>query len=406
MEINRSAWSATPGEVVKVTWPEYGMREVVMRIGQVDYGKPGDHKVKVSLIEDIFSLATAQYTTPGGGKWQDPSRQPEPITNVQMFTAPTYVVGQYIEVESLKYPEVSPAIFAQAPNPDTYSFELLQSTSSGFEPVATLTPQARGTLSLPLQREAQTTLAGFGSLSVGEPPAVGCFIMIGSGAETAIEIAFISAFSTGVGYTIKRGCLDTVPRDWPAATPFWLFLPDGRFVHQVAFAAGSSISYKLLPQTSLGILDAALAPVVVNTVSARPHLPTRPANVKVANSLFGPVIVPSSSPVAVTWSNRNRLLEDAVVLGWTEATMAPESGQTTVVQVRDTEGTLITEHAGLSGTSFSLPIASFEDLATGVVRVISRRDGLDSLQGIEIQVSIEGRNGWGFDWGNNWGGGA
>jgi hypothetical protein len=64
----------------------------------------------------------------------------------------------------------------------------------------------------------------------------------------------------------------------------------------------------------------------------------------------------------------------------------------------------VTEHDSLSGTSFDVPIASFEDLAKGIVRVIARRDDLDSLQGMEIIVSLSDRIGYGFDYGNNYDG--
>jgi hypothetical protein len=408
MEIDRTAWNAVPGDVVKVTWPEYGMNQVVMRIGQVDYGKPGEQKVKVALLEDIFSLATSQYVAPGASLWVDPSSDPEPFANVQVLTAPAYMAARYVDLTTAPYPEVSPLVFAAAPNDDTYSFELLQrQPDNTFGNVATLTPQAFGRLTLPMAREAQTILAGFGALTYGESPAVGMFVLIGSGAETAHEIAYISAYSATVGYTLLRGCLDTVPREWPATTPIWLFEPEGNFLHKQIFAAGETAAYKLLSQTSLGILAESLAPVVNHTMSARLHLPNRPANVRVLGSLFGPVVLASGgTQVGVTWSNRNRLLEDSVVLGWTAATMAPETGQTTLIQVCNTEGVVVTEHADLTGTSFNIPLASFDDLATAIVRVRSRRDGLNSLQGIDIQVSIADRSGYSYDWGNNWGGGV
>jgi len=36
--VNRNAWDITPGSVVKMNWPKYGMDGVIMRVGQVDYG--------------------------------------------------------------------------------------------------------------------------------------------------------------------------------------------------------------------------------------------------------------------------------------------------------------------------------------------------------------------------------
>jgi hypothetical protein len=200
--------------------------------------------------------------------------------------------------------------------------------------------------------------------------------------------------------------LDTVPREWPAGTPVWFITPDANAIDPTLYGAGSTVKYKLLTRTSLGTLALADAPVVTRVLNERPHLPNRPANVQVEGDLWGPVILPdSTTEVTVTWANRNRLMEETQIRSWTEGNVAPEDGQTTVIQVVDQAGTVVTEHADLAGTTFDIPIASFGSLARGNVRVIARRDDLDSLQGMEITVVLGDQFGWGFDYGNNYGGG-
>lgn len=60
--------------------------------------------------------------------------------------------------------------------------------------------------------------------------------------------------------------------------------------------------------------------------------------------------------------------------------------------------------SGLTGTSFDLDIydytMQFEDLA---IQVMSERDGLESLQGVVIDLSLYIK-GYGSDWGYAWGG--
>jgi len=93
--------------------------------------------------------------------------------------------------------------------------------------------------------------------------------------------------------------------------------------------------------------------------------------------------------VVVTWSNRNRLTEDTVVLPWTGAAVTPETGQTTTVVVKNaTSGAVITTIDGLTGGTYNLLKTAFGSAEVGIVRVTSKRDGYESLQGHELLVRV------------------
>jgi hypothetical protein len=84
------------------------------------------------------------------------------------------------------------------------------------------------------------------------------------------------------------------------------------------------------------------------------------------------------SGTTVTWANRNRINETAQILGWSTATVAPEAGQTTTVEVLDGGGAVLRSFAGLTGTSYALAAA---DAAGGAaLRVSSQRGSYRSLQ--------------------------
>jgi hypothetical protein len=47
-----------------------GLDGVVMRVTSIDYGKPGDPTIKLSLIEDVFGLDVADYVAPPSTLWR------------------------------------------------------------------------------------------------------------------------------------------------------------------------------------------------------------------------------------------------------------------------------------------------------------------------------------------------
>ena len=67
MEADRSAWSLVPGNTIKVTSAEHDLDERIMRVLKVDYGRPGDAKIKLDVVEDLFGRQRANYATPGYG---------------------------------------------------------------------------------------------------------------------------------------------------------------------------------------------------------------------------------------------------------------------------------------------------------------------------------------------------
>jgi len=225
---------------------------------------------------------------------------------------------------------------------------------------------------------------------------VGGLVFIGGNAATdaEVEIAVITAI-TGSTCTLQRGCLDTVPREWSANTPAWFVnLTDG-VADPAIRSDGETVTYRLLPETSLGALDYEDAPDLTATLSGRPHYPNRPADVKVMGVGFTNGITEIDATavvdptIPVTWAIRDRSFEDSQILAWNAPSTSPEAGQTTTVEVRTEAGVLITAHTGLAGSSFDLPIASFGASRLAMVRVLSERDGLTSLQYHALRVRVD-----------------
>jgi hypothetical protein len=391
--VSRKFWQARPASVYKLTWPEHGLSQVVMRVVDIDYGRPGDDVIQLSLLEDVYGLDVGEYVEPPGTLWEDTSTPPLPVTLSQVVTMPAFFVQGAADVAT--YPQVLGGVLATTADADTLSYELWGEVTDNLGGVDWAALAEHGILGHAqlvgaLGVEAVSTGVTFTSLMGGEAPVAGVFLFIGDGTEAASEIALITA--TG---TLSRGVLDTIPHAWPAGTPVWLVASDSLIIDPTVRAAGEDVAYKLRTRTSLGLLALSATPILTGTLSERPWLPNRPANAKVDgigfNTVTTPVDMRGATDVPVTWANRNRLLEDGQVLAWTDGDVAPETGQTTTLTVLSADGlTTLTTHSGLTGTSFAIPIASFAGHGLARVRFSSERidaDGtFESLQAHEIFV--------------------
>lgn len=407
-EVDRTQWALRPASVLKLDWPEYGLVELVMRVTSIDYGKPGDPTIKLSLIEDVFGLDAGAYVEPPTSSWEDPSSAPAPLEHEAVFTMPLYFAANSTVaafVDSPEYPEVIAGVLGTTSNTDTFSWELwdevpLPDGTPEWTNLQTNNVIGYAELLTALDAEVSTTLgvADFDTAMGETGPSTGGFVLIGDGTEESSEIALITA--AGTGFTISRGVLDTVPRSWPIGTPVWFLDAATLFEDPLIRSAFEEVSYKFRTRTSQGLLSLAGAPLVEYTLTERPWLPNRPADVKAYGVAFsGPTdaidaIARPDPWVTVTWANRNRLTEDAQVLAWSDATTAPETDQTTTITVlAASDGvTVLDTHDGLTGTSFDVPDASFGSEPVVILRTSSERTDADgtfgSLQAFDHWVTV------------------
>ena len=411
VELNRQGWNILPGEVVTLTWSERGLNAVPMRVGPVDYGKPGDPKISVSLIEDIFAYATTEYDAPPTTGWEDDDVVPVPMAHSKVITVPSFFAANYLPqtvagLADIEYPEVVAGVLASSPNAVAYDIygERVGVDGTPYDSsLTTNTVAGWATLSVPLNRAATSEFVAFSGGMGGIEPGQGIFVFIGGDAvgDEDCEVALITE-AVGNSYTLKRGVLDTIPRIWDAGTPCY-FIDIGSSISDLLIRSDAeSLTYKLLSRTVGGILAVEDAPDLTATLNGRPHYPLRPANVKVNGDGVGPISILGVDPIPVTWSNRNRLMENSQVVYWDDANVSPEDGQTTTIEVVDAAGTLITSYTGLTGTSYDVPASGLAGSSLVTFRVKSVRDGFDSLQAYAITSFTQ--TGYGLQYGLNYGG--
>jgi hypothetical protein len=410
-DVDRAGWKMVPGDVVKVSWPEHGVTDLVMRVGGVRYGKPGDPRVRVNLLEDVFAMPENPYVTPPTTGWVDPSNAPAPMAQTSIGDASYYAIARLVgdaNVAALPYPQGYTRILMAQNDADTYEVNVLaEGADAGgnvdFRSIGTRVLSGRAVTSSALVAEVRSLLPGFTNYSGKVGPDTGFFVQIGGADDEDNEIALIE--SQGVdGPMLRRGVLDTIPRDWPAGTPIWFYNPAATVYDTTARAATQLARYKLLTRTSLGLLDPALAPIQAYTMGDRLHRPYRPANVRVNGVLF-----PTATSfwgvwtgLDFSWANRNRAGETSQILAWDDGSVTPEDGQTTRLTLRNSNGSLLYQQTGLTGTSHSVSINPW-DITGGSIEYTleAELDGLLSLQPVTGTLSFTG---YGFNYGRNYGG--
>lgn len=212
---SRDAWDLTPGAVIRLTYPEHGLDEVVFRVGSINYGKSKETSIRVTLTEDIFGYDPGNYVIPNGTAWVDTSQQPEPLLFEQITTLPFYMQNQITDVDE---GNALIAALGGTTQTDAYGFDLLVETaqtdgSLSYELAGLKAITGRAVLETDLAQEA-TTISSLPSGSVNTQALPGVFLFVGDGNEETQEIIYVRADTSNSGgnFILDRGMLDTTPK--------------------------------------------------------------------------------------------------------------------------------------------------------------------------------------------------
>ncbi|WP_189556450.1 phage tail protein [Mesorhizobium sp. M4B.F.Ca.ET.089.01.1.1] len=390
--VTREFWKTAASNVVKLSWPERNIDQIIFRVSEVN---KTDHTVELSLYEDIFGLDQASYLAPGDSQWQNPTLPPTPATYYQMGTAPAFMTAAALRLSDpseLVYPEVLSAVTVGADSNDDVNYDLVSNVTdvNGTPSQAVLsTSPYRGTWAFltALVAEPQTVLSTLTGLR-GSEPVAGDFVLIGTGPDEYTEIATVQSVDED-GFHLNRGMLDTIPRAWPIGTRAFVIPASTLVVDPTVRSAFEDTSYWILPRTTGGVLALADAPQINVSLTERPYLANRPANVKVNGVGFGDVDANEATELTVTWANRNRILESTQVMKWDDANVAGEAGQTSKVVVTTLDGsTVLQTYGGLTGTSKVIPLTDLPGQKRVLISVAAEKDGNKSLQAYELMVKL------------------
>lgn len=73
VELNRIFYDVVPGDVIAFTNTELGLSKLPMRVQRINYGEPGRSKIRVDLIQDVFTAQAPSFGDPFGSGWEPPA---------------------------------------------------------------------------------------------------------------------------------------------------------------------------------------------------------------------------------------------------------------------------------------------------------------------------------------------
>jgi len=400
--LDRRGWRVTPGSVIRITAPSRGLQDVVLRVGEIDDGNMVNGQIKLKCAIDVFGLPNVTYHEVVDNGWVAPSKVATPALDERLVEASyrdVYRMQGAAEAEAVDATTAYIGQLAVAPNATSMEYDLLTKA----EGEASYVDRGRG----PFTGYA-TLAADIGPLDTAVP--LTALVMfnednVGQGLLIGDELVRLDALDTAAGIaTIARGTGDTIPRAHEAGDLLWT-IDDDLVSDGQAYFAGETVNSLVLTRTSSDLLDPEQADVQEIELAGRPARPYPPAGVTVDGaSVFG--LTGEHPEPALAWTERNRVTQHDVLIGYDEATVLGEIGQTYTVRIYDAKsGALLRTVSDIAGTTWAYTAdLSAADGSPSRVRIEleSARDGLASWQCYSFLVALKA--GWGYSWGLNWGG--
>jgi hypothetical protein len=383
----RTIENLNPGDPFRMVSARHQLSGEVMRVADLNFGDGRQNKIGIKFLPDVFNLGAAVLVDDTDSPWVPPSSDPQAVKPRLVWEMPYREMRQMIgdaDLASLLAGDAGAGLLqvaGVAPSGDATNADIQVDTGSGYAGTEQMDFAPGGFINGDLAIDGTSVTLNTGSGI--DATAIGLLATIGDGSRTGTEVVRVDAVS-GDTLTIARGCLDTVPMAHSNGAAFVLF-DDLSTSDFEAYTDGQSISVKLLTNTGQGQLSG--APVDSFTFASRGIRPLRPANVSVNGVGYGLISSDGVTDLATEWYERNRLIELASPLAWGDATVDPEVGQTTIIEVLDPSATtVLTTHSGVSGLSFNVPVASFAGESSGWIQVGAERDGYREWNPYKLQV--------------------
>ncbi len=380
---NRQASLLNIGDVIRFSWPPYGITEIAMRVARLSYGELADGAVRMECVQDVFGLPQSVYAVPPPTGWTEPLSIARACPVQMLYEVPYWSVIEDFTGESpsliadIGELDGLVAVCGARSNSDAYGFEVRAYQAGAFQSkcFGTFTPTAVLTEALgPSAIHGTIGIAGGIDLEEVDPNTLAVLD------DEWVKVTAVNLVAQTV--TLERGLLDTVPVAHAVGARLW-FVDGWRFYLTPEYVQHEVARVKLLPRTPKGTLAEAAATEWNLTLAKRFIRPYCPGNVLVKGQRYPGVI---TGELSLSWATRNRQSQTAYLVLQTEGAITPEAGQTMTVRLFNENGVLVKTLSGLTGSSMTWPLAE-EASDSGLSRVNGR-----------IQIEIEAERGGHVSW--------
>lgn len=402
VRLDRAGFRIHPGAVFRITYLPRGLQGIVLRAGEIDDGNMINGEIVIKCVQDVFSLPLTSFVTPVENTYAQ-DQEPE-VADAELFEASyrdLYLRMSSGDLAVIGEGDAMIATAAARPKVTTTGYNMIARAEGegAFGPTNNSFFTASGKLTAAIS--ATETSIVLGTLSEWND-VTGMMALVGD------EYMAITAWNAGTSTaTVKRGCVDTWPRAHEAGDRLWV-VDDDVGTDNRTYAEGETVEAKVLPKTSSKVLPEADAPLLEEEMKGRPFRPYPPADVKVDGiSIYEPPGEPEEP--GVTWVERNRLTQADTAVGFFDATVAHEAGTTYRIEIYlDVEDPPVGEYDPItSGWVYDTTMQTADGtLGESLVyaKLFAVREGVDSLEQPAILFALRTDEGYGINYGNNYGG--
>lgn len=330
--MDRRAWQITPGMPFKISAPDRGIDNVIVRAGKIEDTEIQDGRINVVVVEDYFGLSASSYSLPEApGAWA-PSDNTATEATIKSVGEISYrdlaVALPPGELAAVAADAGYLLVLAAQPSGTAISYDLATAATG-----ETISIRGRGnwapTALIEGAIEAYDALVTFEAAADLSEIEVGEAMLLG---DEIVRVESVDNITKEVG--IARGCADTLPRAHADGTRAWIYEGfeggDGR-----DYATGEDVNVRILtitPSDALAVGDVAGDDVAIDGRQGRPY---PAADMQVNGTPFASLTDAQTGEVELTWAHRDRIIQDDRLVSHDEASIGPEAGTTYTIRIYD-----------------------------------------------------------------------
>jgi hypothetical protein len=375
---NRSATVLRPGSVFKLEWPKLGIASVIYRVTELDLGTLESPTIRVTAVEDIFSIPSVAYTAPQPSGWVRPTDEPVPLVAQKLLEAPRAFYGDSRVVMTLGVraggQELGYLVYSDPAGGTAYTEtnDVTSTTPSGLL-TADYGASTHALDATGFTIENTDGLIDFEAITA-QQRAQGEFLLLIDDEFLAATDVVDNLNGTYTVTGVQQGVLDTLPTRHLAGARVW-FVTEGYGTTALdPYASLVTVRAKLLPYTLRATLDLADAASTLLTVVDRAVKPYPPSNLRVNGAYFlDAVITGASTLLTLAWNHRDRTqqVDDVAVLQQNAASIGPEAATTYTLKLYDQNGILRRTEAGLTVNTYTWTAETTDSQLSGDIAVVN-----------------------------------
>lgn len=408
---NRKAQNLRPGDVFKLNWSPFGLKNMLMRVSKIDFGELTDGKIKITCVQDRFATSTPIFVPPDVSGWTPPETKPLAITSFKLWTPPLFLsyFNDFETAETFRKEERA-YLLANKPSNASLYFNVYASYINGmpdairylenspylgsgilkasYSNIAAKDTRLDTSKTLVISNVSLETLEGLNNYTTLQQARDGSAMLLIDN-ELFVYVGYEETGPNEIAIkALYRGMLDTAVESHAAGAAVWFIEGTSGLIPNLISATNNRLYIKPQDVSTSGEFAVTSIPITSIVKTGRPGLPL-PVNFLTIQGTRTPADIVNTAVVTVAWRYRSR--KSMQLFEYSEAQAADGQEATVKAVVRYRIGGSF-QTATVAANSFVIP-AAYLTGKTGTlevfVRTIDESDGQASTVEDSLTATIK-----------------